>query len=96
MGDVYVVSVAIYSDPIGSIGDNEVTVPSMYYKVVYDGKEKMIGFIMPNEKCDEDIAYYAVSVDSVEIVTGIDFYSGLVDTVEDEMEANVDFGGWVF
>jgi endonuclease G, mitochondrial len=95
-GELYVVSGAIYSDPLGSIGENNVTVPSRFYKVVYDGQEKMIGFIMPNEKCDEDVEFYAVSVDSVETVTGIDFFSGVVDEMEVEMEAEVDFSSWVF
>lgn len=93
---LWVVSGPIFKDNLGEIGEDKVTIPGYYYKVIYDpnGKEKMIGFIMPNAKMNNDIDYYAVSVDQVELETGIDFFSGLPDEKENLMESVFDFSAW--
>lgn len=53
-----------------------------------------IGFIMPNNKCDNDLSYYAVSVDTVESRTGLDFFSALEDTIEIQVESSFDEDFW--
>ncbi|MBN2807055.1 MAG: DNA/RNA non-specific endonuclease [Prolixibacteraceae bacterium] len=50
---LYIATGAIYTDSLGVIGQNEVTVPRAYYKILWDGEQHLIGFIMPNEKCPE-------------------------------------------
>ena len=93
---LYVISGAILKDSIGSIGANLVTIPSSYYKVIYDPspKPKLIAFIMPNEKMNESIDYYVVSVDKVEALTNIDFFSILPDEIENRLEKNSDYSLW--
>lgn len=61
---------------IQTIGKNAVTVPSHFYKIVYDltPPQKMIAFILPNEKSDKPLRAFAVSVDAVERLTGLDFF----------------------
>lgn len=51
-----------------TIGANRVTVPTHYYKVIFDltPPRKMIGFILPNEGSNEPLAAFAVTVDAVE------------------------------
>ena len=60
-----------------TIGTNQVTVPSHYYKVIFDPTppRKMIGFILPNEGSDEPLVTFAVTVDVTEKATGLDFFS---------------------
>ena len=60
-----------------TIGTNQVTVPTHYYKVIFDltPPRKMIGFILPNEGSDEPLATFAVTVDAVEKATGLNFFS---------------------
>lgn len=88
---LFVVTGPIFSaeDPV--IGDNEVTVPAFYYKVIYDPtkEKKMIAFIMPNQTLAKSIAEYAVTVDEVEFKTGIDFFSVLPDELENELEGKI-------
>ena len=93
---LYVISGAILKDSIGNIGANKVTIPSSYYKVIYDPfpKPKLIAFIMPNEKMDESIDYYVVSVDKVEELTNIDFYSILPDEIENRLEMKSEYSHW--
>lgn len=93
-GELYVVSGPIFKDNIESIGENAVTVPGYYYKVIYDGEDKMIGFILPNEKCPDDLVDYVVSVDSIESLTGIDFFSSLYDNTENLLESEINTKAW--
>lgn len=93
---LYVVTGPVFKDNLGTIGKNKVTVPGYYYKVIYDptGTKKMIGFIMRNEKSGRAIKSFAVSVDEVEKVTGIDFFPGLEDKLEERLEGRVDVSKW--
>ena len=38
---------------------------------------------------------YAVSIDSVEQLTGIDFYYSLPDSIEDSIESIVNLSAWI-
>ncbi len=69
---------------------NEVSIPEHIYKVVADldsDSPKAIGFVMSNGKQEYPPISYAVSVDSVERLTGLDFFQALPDAVEDRIEA---------
>ena len=104
-GRVYVVSGPILEKTASeyqSIGENGVSVPEFYYKVILaplyeDEKDKATpqdakeiiatGYIFPNEKCEGELDDYAVSVDEVEKRTKLDFFSLLEDKTENEVEA---------
>lgn len=88
---IYEVTGPILDHPIGQIGKNNVTVPRAFYKTLLgfkNGKIKGIGFIMPNEKSQKSIYSYAVSIDEIEKITGINFYSQLEQSIQDNVEAN--------
>lgn len=71
------------------IGRNRVTVPDAFFKVVLKlGKRPTAaGFIFPNDDCNAPLADYAIPVDSVEKITGIDFFHQLPDEQENALEA---------
>ncbi len=92
---IYVVTGPIFNDIIGTIGANNVTIPGYYYKVIYAPEaNKMIAFIMPNTKITSELKSYAVSVDYLEKITGIDFFYSLPDDIENELEANYNVSSW--
>ncbi|MGQ1889213.1 DNA/RNA non-specific endonuclease [Thermophagus sp. OGC60D27] len=92
-----VVSGPVFINNKGCIGANRVTVPGYYYKVIYAPyEEKMIAFILPNQKSDQPLYRHAVTVDSVEIVTGIDFFPQMEDSKEISLEAKVNLIPWNF
>lgn len=95
-GDLYVVSAGILTDKLGVIGADEVTVPKSYYKVIYSEKNGMIALILPNQGSTTGLDQFVVSVDEVEKQTGIDFFSGLDDKNENQMESTVNTGSWDF
>jgi endonuclease G len=88
---LHVVTGPILTDSLTTIGANKVSVPAYYYKVIYCPNDvpKMIAFIMPNTKLLQPISAYAVTVDEVELKTGVDFFSALPDAIENELEAKV-------
>ena len=76
------------SNDLTKIGENNVSVPKQFYKIIYDVKEqRMYGYLMPNKKL-ESVGDYAVSVDEIEALTGIDFYSELEDELENVLESD--------
>ena len=101
-GKVYVVSGPVLDKPASdyaAIGTNKVSVPEYYYKTVLapseDGMTVLaIGFIIPNQKCEDSFWSYAVPVDKVEQATGLDFYALLDDRIEDAAEASADTAPW--
>ncbi len=95
---IYIVTGGILSHPLGSIGPDRVTVPSKYYKVIYDltGERKMIAFIIPNEKGSKPLPDYVVSVSDVEKLTGINFFPCLADSLRNKLEGKADIAKWNF
>ena len=77
---VYVVTGPVLSDGLPTIGPNEVSVPRYYYKVILDRHEPGmhgIGFILPNAPSKMPLSSFAVTIDSVEKITGLDFFPSL-------------------
>lgn len=94
---IHVVSGPIFNDNKGTIGENEVTIPGYYYKAIYSpAKEKMIGFIMPNEKLSPEVESFVTTVDSIELLTGINFFSSMDETLQDSLESVVCTDSWSF
>ena len=96
--DPYVVTGPVLNKPYyQTIGENKVAVPEFYYKVLLDYKEpeiKGIGFILPNKKCDDGVENYAVTIDKVAEVTGIDFFPKLPDAEEEKIESESELSLW--
>ena len=94
---VYVVTGPILAKGLSTIGYHKIAVPNYYYKVILDYKEpniKGIGFILPNESSKSALQNYAVSIDSVEKVTGIDFFYLLKDQEENLIEKDICINCW--
>ena len=82
---------------LGSIGRNKVTIPSKYYKVLYSPeKNSMIDFLLPNIGSSSELKSFVVSVDSIESITGIDFFHELPDEIENKLESEIKLKDWGF
>jgi endonuclease G len=80
---------------MSSIGNSEVSVPNYFYKVVFamEGEGKMIGFILPNQKSNDQSSNFSVTVVEVELISGLNFYHKLDDKKEDLLESEIgEFG----
>ncbi len=95
--EIYVVTAGVLEGDLPTIGIDKVAVPRYYYKVILDYKKpeyKAIAFILPNEGSKQSVFDYAVSIDSVEHLTGIDFFSALPDSLEIFLESTIEIEKW--
>lgn len=89
---LYVVTGPVLEENLPSIGSNQVSVPNYYYKVILDVKnerKEAIGFLLPNQKSNLSLQNFVVAVDSVEKLTGINFFHLLPDNIENLLEKKV-------
>ncbi len=94
---VYVVTGGVLKGNLKTIGDENVSVPNEFYKIVVDvsnGNYKAIAFVIPNKPSSESFYEYAVSIDEIEAKTGIDFFPNLPDSIENKMENTIDLKAW--
>lgn len=95
--ELYIVTGPVLSEKLSTIGVNRVAVPQYFYKVMLDYKlpeYKGIGFIMPNQSSRVSLQHYAVTIDSIEIFTGFDFFPALPDSLENQLESTLDLKKW--
>jgi len=94
---VLIVTGPVLEDGLLRIGENGVSVPNYHYKVVLDNRvnrQQAIGFVLANKKSPWPIQSFAMSVDSVEKITGLDFYTELDDVLERNLEATLCVDCW--
>ncbi|MGD1821443.1 MAG: DNA/RNA non-specific endonuclease [Pleomorphochaeta sp.] len=96
--EIYVTTGPVLTDgPYETIGENKVAIPKYYYKAILDYTEpeiKAIGFILPNKKGEKDIVDYATSIDKIEEITQIDFFTNLPNEIEDKIESSYNIKDW--
>lgn len=95
---VYVVTGPVLKPGLKTIGRlNKVAVPEQFYKVVLYAEPpyiKGIAFLLGNEPSTMALSKAVVSIDSVENLTGIDFFPLLPDDIEDRIEMKSNPGEW--
>ncbi|OFX58736.1 MAG: hypothetical protein A2046_17125 [Bacteroidetes bacterium GWA2_30_7] len=94
---LYIVTGGIISDTAKYIGANKVSVPESYYKVIYCPNMPdcpMIAFVLKNEKSKQQLSIFTLTVDSLEKLTKIDFFSALPDSLETNYESNSKVNSW--
>lgn len=94
---VFVVTGGVLEPGLQTIGDERVSVPQYFYKIVVDNseeKKKAIAFLIPNSPSEQPIYDFAVNIDQIEAETGIDFFNGLPDSEEEKLEATIDLKAW--
>ncbi|MFT5822124.1 MAG: endonuclease G [Crocinitomix sp.] len=96
---IFVVTGPVLDSPLDTIGGNNVIVPRAYYKTLLtykDEKVKGIAFLLPHEESDKSLYAFATSIDSVEVITGIDFYSNLDLSIQTKVEENSSIKSFIY
>jgi len=94
---LYVVSGPVFGSCASTIGSNNVCIPESYYKVIYDPlEERMIAFVMPNEKGTKSLKEYVCTTDYLEKITNIDFFPILDDKMERKLESAKHILKWIW
>ena len=77
--------------------NGDIAVPQQFFKVVYAPQQNMaIAFLFDNENATTSWRKHSTTIDEVERLTGIDFFSSLPDTTEDAVEAQNRFSKWPY
>lgn len=96
---LYVVTGPVFVNNLGKIGANGVTIPGYYYKVIlrFDGSSaKTIAFLLPQIGCVGNIKDYIVTVNTIETLTGLDFFPALNNSIENKAESQFASSSWGF
>lgn len=73
----------------------DIAVPDAFFKVLLAPSEgRGIAFVYQNAGGQKTIARQAVSIDSVETLTGFDFFRALPDDIENRIEQSCDYNEW--
>ncbi len=95
---IYVVTGPVLNSVHSTIGENQVGVPSFYFKVLADlspPDHSFIAFLLPNQPSSADLSHFAISVDSLESFTGYDFFVSAPDRETiDWLERQTDLASW--
>ena len=97
-GRVIVVAGPVFTTKkgLGSIGKNRVIIPNAFFKVllVNNGSYEAIGFYCENVAERKALSSYVISVDQIEEIAGMDFFSALPDEVENIVESRTKLDVW--
>ena len=92
-GKVHIVCGPIYKGIRNEyIGEHRVKVPDAFFKVILindSRKQCALGFYFENEAGERPLEEYLTSVDDVENLTGMDFFSALPDDLENRLEKEI-------
>ncbi|RYY92215.1 MAG: DNA/RNA non-specific endonuclease [Chitinophagaceae bacterium] len=94
---VYVATGPVLEDGLRRIGPSGVAVPERFYKVILlYGRQgtRGIGFLLRNEASAATLRSFAVPIDEVEQLTGLDFFPQLPDDVEARIESDPRVKEW--
>ncbi len=98
-GEVYVATGGILDPALKTIGEEDVAVPAVFYKIVAKqrGSEiDIIAFMMPQDASRQSIKKYLVTVDQIEEQSGIDFFKELPEGSEANLEGEISSSAWRF
>lgn len=76
-------------------GSYRLSIPEAYFKIVVDMKSetpKAIAFLFPNRNVSYSLPKYAVTIDSIEAVTGINFFPNVANA--ENFESTFDLKDW--
>ena len=96
---LYVVTGGVLTDHLETIGQEEVSIPEHFYKILLDYSKpeiKAIAFLVPHKNSNRPLHEFVVSIDQIEDLTGIDFFQELPDSLENSLEKSSDYKNWSF
>jgi endonuclease G len=96
---LYIVAGPILTDVTSKIGKgSRISLPRKFFKVILcqdnAGQWQGIGFVVPNLDNLRNIQSYAVPIKKVEEMTGLNFFSSLNNSVENQIEQRFDPEFW--
>lgn len=98
-GTVFVITGGILKDDLPTIGREAVAVPKYFYKIIAretNGSVFSIAFLMENEESTDSLKEFAITVDSLELLSGINFFKAMPNEMQEQLESSVRLSDWKF
>ncbi|MEN9569808.1 MAG: hypothetical protein RL172_1039, partial [Bacteroidota bacterium] len=95
---LYVVTGPVLKDglPVIPRAKHKVAIPQQYFKAVVDLQNKnAIGFIMPNQLITQPLHTFAVSINDIEQLTGLNLFNKIPAALQNELEVMKDAVSWL-
>lgn len=95
---MYIVTGPILSNDLPKIKKEKISIPKYFYKALLSPiNKKGIAFVIPHEMSEVRLQNFAITIDSLEKLTSIDFYQQLDDDPKIEsLESNFSLSEWKF
>ncbi|QBN18306.1 DNA/RNA non-specific endonuclease [Flavobacterium nackdongense] len=96
---IFIVTGSVLHSQLTKIGDEDVSVPDYFYKIVVRVQNDalvMIPFLVPNEKSDAALYHFATTIEKIEEITGINFNEKLAEKIEEKIEKELNYKEWSF
>lgn len=97
-GEAIVVCGPVFKPIMLKMGVHDIPVPELYYKIILVHKEQKyssLAFLMPNSSTTLNaLVNYTCTIDSVEKITGLDFFTELPNNLEEQFEGKINVDEW--
>lgn len=95
----YIITGPILNENLPEIerSPNKLKIPELHYKIIIDPSPENprgMAFLMPNKKCEKRLSEYVVSIDSIEQLTGLNFFPSMDESLETKIEEKSNFNEW--
>ncbi|WP_297794132.1 DNA/RNA non-specific endonuclease [uncultured Eudoraea sp.] len=97
--NLYVITGGVLEKGLPTIGEEDVAVPKKFYKIVVkkEGAEiDVLAFLIPHKETREPLINFLVTVDDLEEISGIDFFSEMPEEEESRLEGKIVTMPWSF
>ncbi|HOK39316.1 MAG TPA: DNA/RNA non-specific endonuclease [Bacteroidales bacterium] len=95
--DLFVITAPILHDSLPKIerSINKVSIPEYHYKILFDTVDKKaIAFLVNQYKLDYPIESYVVTIDSIQKITGLEFYTAFDEETRNKILYHSDISLW--
>ena len=95
--ELVVITGPLLEPNLPTIGSNRVSIPEAYFKALLDITNPSIegiAFLLENKPSNKPLKTFASTIDSLESITGINFFVNLEDDVENEIENSLNMSHW--
>lgn len=98
-GDLVVITGGVLERGLEEIGEEDVDVPNTFYKVVFKKSGDSVDilcFLIPGKESQAGLDSFLVSIDELEVLTGINFFEEQSQKWQEKVEQSVNASGWKF
>jgi len=98
-GDLYVITGGVLEKGLKEIGDEDVAIPNLFYKIVFRQNKneiQVLAFLFPHKESTKSLDKFLVPIDILEAKTGIDFFQKQPEEIQLKLEKKVSKRGWKF